>query len=273
MKFWATLALLLVASLASGDDSWRDSLTPLVPGPFPPPETATLTYGFGWEGVRAATGVFVFSHDFDDDLLLLDAKVATEGLLGKLWTFRATQKSRVRASTLRTLETKQSERYRSKSLKRTLEFHPEYVIETRVRKPAGKKPGKRRKIKLPDMLDMHAGLLLLRSLPLADHDRETVVICPGSTPYLARVTVEGRERISVKAGSFDAIRARIELWKIDRDFSLKPHTKFKNATAWMSDDSRRLLLKVEASVFVGSVWAELEKVQEAKKSDPDLLLK
>lgn len=259
MKSGAAFAFLLLVSTTFGDDSWRESLTPLRPGPFPPPESATLTYGFGWEGIRAATAVLVFSNDPENDLLTLKGKVYTEGLVRTLWKLDATQESRVRASTLRSIDTKQNERYRSKSVETRLRFLPDRVIQNRTESPAEKDSKKRRKFKLPDMLDMHGGLLFLRSLPLKTGDRENIVVYASSAPYLARVTVEGREKITVKAGTFDAIRARLELWKVNRDLSLKPHTKFKKATAWMSDDSSRMLLKVEASVFVGSVWVELEK--------------
>jgi hypothetical protein len=263
----AAIAFLFVAAtlaVASGDEdaNWRKWLTPLEPGPFPPPPPVTLTYGFGWEGMRAATAVFHFTAEPDHDRLVLVGKVSTEGLVRSLWKLDANQRSRVQASTLRTLDTNQSERYRSKSVTTQLEFLPDRVVEKRVRKPPEKNNGRARNFKLPDLLDMHGGLLFLRSRPLLAGDRMSILVYPSSAPYLTRVTVEGRERITVKAGTFDAIRARIELWKVDRDFSLKPHGKFKRATAWMSDDSRRLLLKVEGSVFVGSVWAELETIRE-----------
>ena len=41
---------------------------------------------------------------------------------------------------------------------------------------------------------------------------------------------------------------------------LQPHAKFKRAYIWLSDDPDRLVLRVQADIFVGSVWAELEKV-------------
>ena len=50
----------------------------------------------------------------------------------------------------------------------------------------------------------------------------------------------------------DAIKADLKLTAVKGDFTLKPHSKFKRATAWLSDDQDRLLLKVEAEVFVGS---------------------
>ena len=60
----------------------------------------------------------------------------------------------------------------------------------------------------------------------------------------------------------ELIKADLKLWRIDDDdLELKPYSKLKRATAWVSDDQDRLLLKVAADIFVGSVWAELKTVQ------------
>jgi len=50
---------------------------------------------------------------------------------------------------------------------------------------------------------------------------------------------------------------------ITKALTLEPHKKFKEAFAWMSDDRDRLLLKIKAEIFVGSVWAELTSVKFA----------
>ena len=42
---------------------------------------------------------------------------------------------------------------------------------------------------------------------------------------------------------------------------LEPHGKFKHATGWLSDDADRLPLRMNAQIFVGSVWVELQKVE------------
>ncbi len=43
-----------------------------------------------------------------------------------------------------------------------------------------------------------------------------------------------------------------------KNLELEPHKKFKRAFAWLSDDRDRMLLKIEAEIFVGSVWCELQ---------------
>ncbi len=58
----------------------------------------------------------------------------------------------------------------------------------------------------------------------------------------------------------------MQLSKIGKKRELEPHKKFRRASVWISDDSDRLLLRVEASIFVGKVFTELQSVRfpEAK---------
>jgi hypothetical protein len=42
---------------------------------------------------------------------------------------------------------------------------------------------------------------------------------------------------------------------------LEPHRKFRHATIWVSDDRDRILLRIEAQIFVGTVFAELQSVR------------
>ena len=81
-----------------------------------------------------------------------------------------------------------------------------------------------------------------------------------NTPYLISVKVLDHERVKTKAGEYPAIRCSLSLEKINKRGELEAHKSFKSARAWISDDSDRLLLKIETEVFVGSVNLELEKV-------------
>ncbi len=41
---------------------------------------------------------------------------------------------------------------------------------------------------------------------------------------------------------------------------LAPHKKFRSGRVWMSDDGKRIPLRAEVDVFIGSVFAELVKI-------------
>jgi len=100
----------------------------------------------------------------------------------------------------------------------------------------------------------------LRSQPLNDRSVERVVVYPASSAYLASVTVLGREKISVRAGTYNAIKLDLKLKRIGKHLELETHKKFRRASIWVSDDAERLLLRIEAQIFVGTVFADLQSV-------------
>ncbi len=53
----------------------------------------------------------------------------------------------------------------------------------------------------------------------------------------------------------------LQLSKISKDLELEPHKKFRQATIWLSDDADRIPLRIEAQIFVGTIFAELQSVQ------------
>jgi hypothetical protein len=75
------------------------------------------------------------------------------------------------------------------------------------------------------------------------------------------VTVTGREKSSVHAGTYNTIKLDLRLKRIGKHLELEPHKKFRRATIWVSDDAERLILRIEAQVYVGTVFAELQSVR------------
>jgi hypothetical protein len=53
----------------------------------------------------------------------------------------------------------------------------------------------------------------------------------------------------------------LQLNKVGKTRELEAHRKFRRATVWLSDDSDRLLLKIQAQIFVGTVVVELQSVE------------
>jgi hypothetical protein len=74
------------------------------------------------------------------------------------------------------------------------------------------------------------------------------------------VTVLGRERVAVRAGAYNAIKVDLQLQRLGKKLELEPHRKFRRATVWISDDANRIPLRIEAQIFVGTVFAELQTV-------------
>ena len=58
-----------------------------------------------------------------------------------------------------------------------------------------------------------------------------------------------------------SIKVDLQLNKIGKNRELLPHKKFKHANVWLSDDTDRLVLRIETQIFIGTVFAELQSVQ------------
>lgn len=261
MSRCALFALLFLPLIASGAD-WRTELTPSA-GTFPLPRPLTARYEFGWTSFTAGEMDVAFTRAKNE--LHLEATGKTTGLVRAMWRLDVTHHARADATTLLPASMRQREVYSSETLRTDLDFTPEKVVRLRVKTPADKNPPKAKTFKLPNLRDLHSALLFTRSQPLKNGDSVSLTTYPTTGAYLAYVKVLGRETVQVPAGKYPAIKVDLKLQGINKKGQLEPHTKFKSAQAWISDDPDRLLLKISGEIFVGSVWAELQSVKFAGK--------
>ncbi len=250
----AALLLQLPATTMSAAPSWEATLTRDPPGNFPAPRPVRTTYHFGWSGITAGKGDMHFSK-VSGSRYQLEATGGTSGLARALWKLDATYRGFASADTLRPIGSTQVEAYRRKKITTELSFTDAGVTRIRTEVPGSKE--KPKTFNFPGLFDLHGAMLYLRSQPLTDHSVYRIVVYPATSAYLATVTVLGRERISVHAGSFNAIKFDVQLKRLGKDLELEPHRKFRRATVWVSDDENRIPLRIEAQIFVGTVFAEL----------------
>ncbi len=240
-------------------ENWEATLSKDPAGNFPELRPLRASYRFGWSGLTAATGDVHFTKP-SEDKFQLDGTGRTIGLVRALWKLDVNYQAVATAGTLRPVETEQIENYRSKKVVTHLAFTNNGV--TRVRTEGkGAAEAKTRQFNFPNLFDLFSAMLYLRSQPLKDRTVYRVVAYPATSAYLATVTVIGREKVSVHAGSYGAIKLDLQLKRVGKHRQLEPHRKFRRATIWVSDDAERLLLRIEAQVFVGTVFAELQSVR------------
>ena len=240
-------------------ENWEATLSKDPAGNFPALRPLRASYHFGWSGLTAATGDVHFTKP-SEAKFQLDGTGRTIGLVRALWKLDVNYQAAANADTLRPIETQQIENYRSKKIATHLTFTNNGVTRART-EGKGAAEAKTRQFNFPDLFDLFSAMLYLRSQPLKDHSVYRVVAYPATNAYLATVTVIGREKISVHAGSYSAIKLDLQLKRIGKHRELEPHRKFRRATIWVSDDTERLLLRIEAQVFVGTVFAELQSVR------------
>jgi len=257
MRSSLLVAWLLIPAVVSGGD-WREKIT-TKPGDFAPLRPLTAKYSFGWSAFSAGNAEAEFSRTKDDQYQL-KIKGSTTGAVRAVWKLDADAVSTVRPQALLPSKLVQHETYSDESRTTTVEFTDEAVIRNRERKPAEKQPSKQKKFKFAPVHDLHSALLFIRSQPLKEGDVIRFAVYPAAQAYLAEVTVSGRDSIKAAGRKWNAIKLDLKLQEIEKDFTLAPHQKFKRATGWLSDDSDRLLLRVESEVMVGKVWMDLEQV-------------
>jgi hypothetical protein len=252
------VSLLLYSAAIAAGASWEKSLTASSAPSFPNPRPMHAKYGFGWSGFPGATAE-VRLNKAAGDRLQLDITAHTIGLVRTLWKFDTSHTSIVEAATLHPVVVKQVETSRSKKTVTDLAFGADGVTSRETETPG--KGTKVRRFDFPHLFDLQSALLYLRSQSLQERNVQRIVVYPATSAYLATVTVLGRERITVPSGTYNAIKFELQLNKIGKKGELEPHRKFRRATVWLSDDPDRLLLRIEAQIFVGTVFAELQSVE------------
>jgi len=250
-------ALLWSGPLVQAASSWESTVTSAAPPAFPNPRPMQARYGFGWSGFPCATAEIRTSKP-GGDRVQLDVNARTTGLARALWKFDATGVSTVDADTLRPIGVHQVENDRGKRIVTELAFTSGGVVSKITETPGS--GTKVRRFDFPKLFDLQSAMLYLRSQAHQERNVQRIVVFSSTAPYLATVTVLGRERVTVPAGTYNAIKFDLQLNRI-KDGQLQPHRKFRRATAWLSDDADRLMLKIEAQVFIGSVFCELQSVE------------
>ena len=253
----AAAFLLTLIGIASAAPIWESTLTKDPPGNFPELRPVRTTYHFGWSGITAGSGDIHFART--DGRFQLEAAGRTIGFVRALWKLDASYHGLTDAETLRPTESKQTEIYRKKKLITDLAFTNSGVTRIRTEGSGAQKAPVQ--FNFPGLFDLHSALLYLRSQPLNDHSVYRIAVYPATSAYLATITVLSHEHLSVRAGSYNAIKVDLQLKRVGKKLELEPHRKFRRATIWISDDENRIPLRIEAQIFVGTVFAELQSVR------------
>jgi len=248
------------ATDAEESPDWSGSLTTAKgPGNIAPPPPMRLAYRFGWVGLQAAKAeIQLFSQT--PTTLEIDATGATSGLARSLFKLDIYQQAIENKMTLRPIHFFQEEKYRSATFRTNVDFQSNQLTGLRERIP-NNYPDIPKVFKFSPVFDMASALLWVRSQPLTEGETESIVVWASNAPYLATVTVLGRETIEVNGHEERAIKLDLKLNGIDNKMRLKEYKLFKSGRGWLSDDAKRIPLRFEADIFIGYVFAELESVQ------------
>jgi hypothetical protein len=239
---------------------WAGSLTTAKgPGNFASPLPMRLAYRFGWVGLQAANAqIHLFSQT--QTTFEIDATGATSGFARALFKLDIYQQAIANKMTLRPIHFFQEEKYRSETVRTNVDFESNQLTGLREKIPSSY-PDMPKIFKFSPVFDMASALLWVRSQPLAEGETESIVVWASNAPYLATVTVLGRDTIKVNGHEEKAIKLALKLNGIDSKMHLKEYKLFKDGRGWLSDDAKRIPLRIEADIFIGYVFGQLESVQ------------
>ena len=253
-----SLAGAVLIPATTGKTDWRDELWKK-PGHFATLRPAVFHYAFGWSGITAAEAEATTAMS-PEGRCVIDFSAKTTGVVRTMWKMDAQAVSSCDPVTFRPVKLTQTETYKKKVVTTVVDFLADGPVQRRSQNPPEPGPPAVRRFHFPEVHDLNSAVLFIRSQALAQGDSVKLCVYPGGAPYLATATVTGRERLKVAGREWDAIKCDLQLSRIEDDYTLTTHRKFKKASAWISDDSDRLLLKISAEVQVGSVWAEMQSV-------------
>lgn len=254
------MAILLASWNCSLGADWQATLSKEPAGNFPELRPVRAFYRFGWSGVTAASGEIHFTKP-SNDKFQLEGTGRTTGFVRALWKLDVTQRAVANSQTLAPIETQQTESYRSKKIATHLTFTDSGVTRARTEGEGAGVKKTTRNFNFPNLFDLHSAALYLRSQPLKEGDVYRLPVYPATNAYVATIKVTGREKTSVRAGTYNAIKLDLQLKRVGKNLELEPHKKFRRATIWVSDDAERLVLRIEAQIFVGTVFVELQSVR------------
>lgn len=127
------------------------------------------------------------------------------------------------------------------------------VAEVKTPRRTGVSATRTRDRPLPGVLDLFSSLLFVRSQTLHQGETTVFVSHPVGSAHLVTVRSLGRDVLDGRK----AIRLSVSIERIQGDLSLKPYTKMKDATLWLSDDEHRIPLELRTRVFIGDVRMRL----------------
>jgi Protein of unknown function (DUF3108) len=253
------LAASFATALAHGADpepSWASSVTTgKGPGKFPPAPNVHLTYRFGWSGITAAEADVRLINTNETVKTIVSG--GTTGFARTLFRCDVDHECTSRRNSLLPIHIVQNEKYASQLVHTIIDFNSSAVTSLREVTPSKDSP-KPRTMDFYPVYSLETALFWLRSQPLTAEEREVMVVYANNAAYLGTIKIVGRERIRIGQTERNAIKLEFNFKSIDQHLQLKTYKRFKSGRGWISDDEYRLPLRVEADIFIGYVFAELE---------------
>jgi hypothetical protein len=218
-----------------------------------------LTYQASWVGIPAASARVEFHRNRKDPSALhAEVSVETSKLVDVFFKMRDYVRERFSADSItpEQMYIRQSENQRFDEY--TVTFDRQKALVTSVKK--NRHGSFTREFKGATQFGILSGTVMALSQALHPGDKLAFDVVTGSNRYVFAFHVDGRERIRVPAGEFEALKITPTVLYMSDG---KMRSEARQVTVWVSADQRHLPLRVQAAAFIGSVRADLVKIDGA----------
>lgn len=271
----ATIAYSIAPMTAHADDYISPHLVKVTTPLYKPdtrsfkPKLGKYEYTVSWQGIPAASCTLTVSES--DGQYHIDAAARTYSGVDLLYRLRYEAKGTLDQEDLRprSLIINHDENSRHKNI--DIKFPESSGAITAVRSKSPEDPDKKHVAFTPDnfTLDPIGAAFLARSLPWELGQSRDFDVFNGKSRYLITLTAVRRATIS-----FQGEQRKVFLIspRVRNLTTTKPRAKLREAFIYVSDDADREVLKIESSVFIGTVLTELDSFTPANQDASPLVI-
>jgi uncharacterized protein DUF3108 len=223
------------------------------PGPNPFHDGEMLVYEASWLGIPAATARIELHHKGQDSSLWrAQAWVRTNRAVDVLFKMRDYMEEDLRSGSFApvTMYVRQQENQRFTEYR--VKFDHSKGLVTMVK--TNRKGSETQRVLASNAWGPFSGTIMALSQPLAPGGDWEFHVFGGSSHYVFDFHIVGREKIHTAAGTFDTLRIVPTVVYVSND---KFRSLAHGTTVWVSTDARRLPVRIEAQMFIGTVRADL----------------
>jgi len=257
----STAAALLIALAVCAAQNPNPASVSAAPGSriIPPPtsyhfpESETLVYSVEWHSINAGTATINLKREAGSEHLRSIAN--TSGIVNKIFPVHDLFDAAIDTRTFCTQQTSKHSEEGARRIDRSV--HLNYQTRKSHMEETNLKTGNKRKADFdipPCVTDVVSGFFYAASLDLAPGSSQTFPITEGGKTTDVKIDIEGRNRIKVPFGEFEAIRVKAE--------PVSGPLKGKGVLwVWFTDDAHHTPLQLKSKLGFATLLFQLQRVE------------
>ena len=223
---------------------------------FPFHDGERLVYEASWLGIPAARGWFeLHRNKRDPSLWNVEAWIETNKVVDLVFRMRDYMRERVAVDSLKAQDIYQVQHENRRANEYTITFDDKSDLVVSTKK--NHNGTETHEFISSDPFGPISGAMMALSQDLAPGRRLLFDVFSGTNRYVFDFNVEGKERVVVPVGSYEALKVSPGIVYLSNG---KLRTQARETTVWVSADKAHLPLRMEAATFIGTVRADLVQI-------------